>query len=237
MLTTDDATLEGTAIRSGSSSAALGFVGIVNEAIIESDEATITQTLVISVLANRHAWHNVSLPLDAKADGHVVPLDALAIINELNDPKTIDLQKRLPDARPAISVLPYFDVNNDGFCTPNDVLRIINFLNNGIGEGEGIDDKTQWVIPSGPMSLSAFGERFENFSSDRPTLVQLDTSDLLFRSTSQLSIPTISRAANAPFSVNVQQDRLGEVFDDLEDFLDDLATDVCETNRDRLSVT
>jgi hypothetical protein len=32
---------------------------------------------------------------------------------------------------------PYYDVNGDGFCSPNDVLRIINFLNDeSSAEGE-----------------------------------------------------------------------------------------------------
>ena len=75
-----------------------------------------TWTLSINVLANPRPWQNGASALDVNADGHVVPIDALSIINELNSPKVRDNTGRLPSARP--HTWPYYyDTNGDGFCT------------------------------------------------------------------------------------------------------------------------
>jgi hypothetical protein len=73
-------------------------------------------------------WQNQLNNLDVNGDDTVVPLDALLIINELNepefgDPETGELPAP-PDPLPA-----FFDVNGDGFVAPNDAILIINFLN------------------------------------------------------------------------------------------------------------
>jgi hypothetical protein len=97
----------------------------------------LTHTLEIPVLANPRPWQN-SEPEDTNADGQVVPLDALPLVNLLNNPALLlDPQGRLPAVRPASGPNSYYyDVNGDGFCTPNDVLRIVNLLNRRAGEGE-----------------------------------------------------------------------------------------------------
>ena len=102
-----------------------------------SPPESILRTLLIDVLVNSRAWRNVALPFDTNNDGTVVPLDALRIINELNDPKIIGPGGKLPDSRFIGSTLPYYDTNGDGFCTPvGDVLPIFNFLNSRSAEGE-----------------------------------------------------------------------------------------------------
>ncbi len=72
--------------------------------------------------------HNADEPTDVDGSGAVVPLDALLIINELNDPQFSDPV----DGRIVITPTPptrYPDVNQDGYITPIDALLVINRLN------------------------------------------------------------------------------------------------------------
>ncbi|MEZ6077962.1 MAG: dockerin type I domain-containing protein [Pirellulaceae bacterium] len=69
------------------------------------------------------AWHNASLPLDVNADQLVTPIDALIIINALNQLGSgalsqINLTQHF-----------YYDTNADDLLSPMDVLLIINWLN------------------------------------------------------------------------------------------------------------
>jgi len=97
---------------------------------------SITGRIAIDVLDNNRAWQNIDRPIDTNGDGIVVPLDALLIINELNNRTTPERFGQLPVFRRASSTLPYLDVNGDGLCTPIDAVLVINHLNRGAGEGE-----------------------------------------------------------------------------------------------------
>jgi hypothetical protein len=94
------------------------------------------KTIVLAVVANPFPWQNPTRAFDANRDGSITPLDALVLINQLNDPTILAANGRLPTARPENSSLNFFDPSGDGFCTSNDVLRIVNFLNNQLGEAE-----------------------------------------------------------------------------------------------------
>ncbi|MDP2913628.1 MAG: dockerin type I domain-containing protein [Candidatus Omnitrophota bacterium] len=61
--------------------------------------------------------------LDVNRDGFVTPIDALIVINFINERGT-----GVPDG--------VVDVNEDGFVTPIDVLQIINYFNNRPAAGE-----------------------------------------------------------------------------------------------------
>ncbi|MGE0758627.1 MAG: GEVED domain-containing protein [Pirellulaceae bacterium] len=84
----------------------------------------------IQVLGN--PWRNPNLGMDVDNSGHVVPLDALIIINELNR----NGPHALPNP-PTSPVPPYLDANGDTFVTALDVLAVVNYLNSVAGEGEG----------------------------------------------------------------------------------------------------
>lgn len=80
-------------------------------------------------------------PLDVDRDGLITPLDALLVINELNQfgaRKTDD-----PIHPPRYPV----DVNNDGFVAPIDVLLIINHLNDASASptAAAITTPTNWL--------------------------------------------------------------------------------------------
>jgi Dockerin type I domain len=64
--------------------------------------------------------HNFVMPHDVNDDGNVSAIDALAIINKLND-DSFDLQ--------TISDLSKPDVNDDSILSPLDALHVINLIN------------------------------------------------------------------------------------------------------------
>lgn len=72
--------------------------------------------------------HNTFDPVDVNDDGECAPLDALIVINYLND----------SDGTPSSD---FIDVNDDGSVAPIDALMVINFLNRGslgiAGSAEG----------------------------------------------------------------------------------------------------
>lgn len=73
-------------------------------------------------------WHNNECPLDVNGDRTVTPLDALAVINDLNQNGSRQLTDFTSQPFPPP---PFLDVNADGSVTANDVLLIMNALNGG----------------------------------------------------------------------------------------------------------
>ena len=81
-----------------------------------------------------NAWHNSTNPYDVNGSGDVTPLDALIIVNYLNEHPGAPL---LPNA--VAVVPPFYDVSGDNLCTPQDALLVINWLKHqreGSPEGE-----------------------------------------------------------------------------------------------------
>ncbi len=80
------------------------------------------------------AWHNADVPQDVDNSGEVVSLDALQVINEMTrlmsgtGAYAINDDGLLPTSRP--SDAPFLDVNDDGYVSPIDALRVINLINN-----------------------------------------------------------------------------------------------------------
>lgn len=73
--------------------------------------------------------HNSESPADVDADGQIAPLDALLVINVLNDGEQTQ-QANSGGGEGESSGFPHFtDVNNDAFTSPIDALLIINALN------------------------------------------------------------------------------------------------------------
>ena len=102
----------------------------------------LTQTPLTLRMIGPHDWSNPIHPLDVNASNSIEPLDALIIINELNDPQFHNAGGSLVSA-PGLAVFPdfFYDANPDGFVVPLDALVIINFINNLVGsEGEANDE-------------------------------------------------------------------------------------------------
>ncbi len=82
-------------------------------------------------------WHNGSNPRDVDDDQSVTPLDALRIIDQINQ----------HGSRQGEGVGEIFcDVDNDGSISPLDALSVINWLNSKSGgEAEGVGDRSDWA--------------------------------------------------------------------------------------------
>jgi len=94
-----------------------------------------------------HPWQNPQEPLDVNDDGHVVPLDALVLINEINANQSRVLA--VPPAPPNVAYY-FLDPNGDDRLTPIDVLVVINHLNaqaaSAAAEGEAAAGYAGWLF-------------------------------------------------------------------------------------------
>lgn len=120
------------------------------------DDSYQVKLLIGSRLSDRDfglsIWQNPRNIRDVNDDGRVAPMDALIIINELNDPQvshptTGKLGNRL------VVGLPYFDVNGDGFVSSIDVLNIMNSLNAASAESESMINEEAASSQYEPMPL------------------------------------------------------------------------------------
>ncbi|MFN3193779.1 MAG: dockerin type I domain-containing protein [Aureliella sp.] len=96
---------------------------------------------VIGGLEENTGWHNAGFNMDTNGDQFASALDALLVINFLNQ----NSGQPLDGGRPRGEA--FVDINNDGFASPLDALFVINFLNNSEGEGESKDSQN-WESPS-----------------------------------------------------------------------------------------
>jgi hypothetical protein len=78
-------------------------------------------TIIDADVATPLRWQNPANPLDVNNNTSTDPLDALIVINELNQ----NGSHKLPDVT---NPPPFFDVNGDDFVTPLDALAVINNL-------------------------------------------------------------------------------------------------------------
>lgn len=105
--------------------------------------ASFTKTFAVTVTEATVKFQNPLNTNDVNGDGFVSPIDALIVINFLNDGNST-LPTELGD--PPI----FFDVSGDNAVSPIDALIVINFLNDASSSGEGEAD----VSPSrGSASL------------------------------------------------------------------------------------
>lgn len=104
-----------------------------------------SETFIIQVLENELDFHNADFPEDVDGSGEVSALDALIIINYLNDFGTGPIGEGDPDRG--------YDVNGDGEVSPLDALLVINELNaQGGGTGSVGNEPNGENIPEGePM--------------------------------------------------------------------------------------
>ena len=75
-------------------------------------------------------WYNKEIPLDTNGDGVVSPIDALVVINAIND----GLVGVLPTGYVVNQIGPIvdqymIDTNGDGHVSPIDALRVIEHIN------------------------------------------------------------------------------------------------------------
>lgn len=95
-------------------------------------------------------WTNPFNSEDINNDGIISPLDALLVINYLNENGV----RELPVPSESESPPPYWDSSGDGWVTSLDALRVINFLNaQAAAEGESMEGALAASVPM--ISLSS----------------------------------------------------------------------------------
>ncbi len=82
-------------------------------------------------------WQNLANPLDVTGDGHVEAADVQRMFEELNSPTFHQRIGRRLSPVPDDGAPCFLDVNGDGYCTPLDVLLVINHLNAQAVQPEG----------------------------------------------------------------------------------------------------
>jgi subtilisin-like proprotein convertase family protein len=126
------------------------------------DDNQVTSNVGTVAITFYSAFQNQADPMDVDFDGVVTPLDALAIVNDINANHSRKLPLNVPDANPAI------DVDGDGFEGPLDVLLLVNRLNNPSGpSGEGEAPVVESVAKQGAENTMAVDLFFaEAYGSD-----------------------------------------------------------------------
>ena len=144
--------------------------------------------------------------LDTNGDGAVTPIDALGVINQLNEfgssavaeGETTGLDRS-------------FDVNRDSFVSPLDALEIINYLNEqalDMGEGEGIE-----IVEQSTIDTTVAGNEITSTEA-----VQADVIDEFLR--------VRENEIGLSYFTGGSQDVVEEDSSDLESTIDELADDV-----------
>ncbi len=106
----------------------------VSDGVVTTEAQRVTIEMVTEYL-----WFNGASPGDVNDDGHLVPMDALAVINRLNAGEGGDL----PMDRPQGLQAPFWDASRDNKFSPIDALVVINELNNSM-EGEQAAEGEFW---------------------------------------------------------------------------------------------
>ncbi len=74
-------------------------------------------------MAGMPGFHNTSMPLDVDNDLQISPLDALVVINQINNGSGVEGEAATDKP------VTFCDVDADGFVSPLDVLAVVNELN------------------------------------------------------------------------------------------------------------
>ena len=107
--------------------------------------------------------------LDVNSDGWVSPLDALLVINELNDS-----QRDMVAVNGSATYL--LDVNANGYLSPRNALLIINFLNQPRGaEGEYSRDT---AVPQNRVDTGVPNRFLSDTHASLSELIQTETSNI-----------------------------------------------------------
>ncbi len=130
-----------------------GFAGDVTLSYVVKDNVgTVSNVARVSIRVLNSKWQNPVQSLDVNADGRITPIDALLVINYLNDPTK---DRFLPNT--GLVPPPYLDTDGNERVSPNDALLVVNYLNErsagGGGEGEGSDGMSYYAMMVTPQQM------------------------------------------------------------------------------------
>ncbi len=104
----------------------VGFDSFEYSVLDEDGLASNVARVEIEVIAEAaRSWQHPTVVNDVNNDGHVSPIDALLVLNDLNAFGA----RTLPVPSSEFEPPPYLDVNGDQFVSPVDALLIFNELN------------------------------------------------------------------------------------------------------------
>ncbi len=132
---------------------ATNFVGLATLSyVVKDNTGSVSNVAEVIIRVQRSKWQNPRMPLDVNADTFISPLDALLIINKLNDPT---FERNLPLSN--FVAPPYLDTSGDELVSPLDALLVINYLNatrlGGGGEGEANLSATTYAMMVTPQQM------------------------------------------------------------------------------------
>jgi hypothetical protein len=182
---------------------------IVPVTAVDAGGLSYTEQIAIVVIAHPFPWQNEANTNDANADGSVSPVDALVIINYINEHGSGELP-----VPPPTNIVFFLDTNGDGSVSPVDVLIVINLLNATPVAGEG-----EFYLP--PLPIQPTSSIALSASSANPTQGVLSSS-----STSRETLPYVMRDAaqdDRQFSDATEHARNLERID-MEELIDELLT-------------
>jgi hypothetical protein len=100
-----------------------GYVDVTLTAVSLRNGTVLTKSTRIHIVKDATPYHNDQDPADVDGNGMITPIDALVIVNYINNhgPGVIKPEGEGP--------VPNLDVDGDGMVTPIDILIIINIIN------------------------------------------------------------------------------------------------------------
>jgi VCBS repeat-containing protein len=185
--------------------------------IVDADGRQGIGTVVVTVHGiSDPPYHNAANPPDVSGDDGVSPLDALLVINLVNNYGT----GAIPPATPLDL---YVDVNADGLLTAGDALGVINYLNAATAAGEGEATLGQDAMRNVSPTLPA-----ASHPVDRVSVMSRETSNALPAMTEDESYRPDDSARVLPAVVADEADMLFDRLDADYPGVDDALTDILQ---------
>lgn len=117
-------------------------------------ETVPTTADTFTAVSTSNLWQNPVNAFDVNDDGFASPIDALLVINELNQKGSRKLSAT-DDPFP-----PYIDPSGDNFVSPIDALLVVNWLNFPRGNGEVIETDSDGAHDNPELLLNAVDQSF-----------------------------------------------------------------------------
>jgi hypothetical protein len=161
--------------------------------VVRDDVGTTSNVARVTVRVLNSRWQNPAFNLDVNNDGSISPVDALIIINYLNDPNK---DRFLPTS--GVVPPPFLDVDGNERVSSNDALLVINYLNarssGGGGEGEAAGGFNYAMLVTPQQMLDTVGAAVVR---EVERLLAQMREDALAEATGAIAAPATARAAGS----------------------------------------
>ncbi len=164
--------------------------------------------IAIVVFAHPLPWQNEDKHADTNADKSISPLDALIIVNYLNEfgPRTLPVP-------PPTSIVFFYDTNGDGQVSPIDVLIVVNLLN--LPQTNTEAESTAWLVTGASSVTPSTNSTSSLATFQRRSSRELSPVEAYFHS-------VVDRASlvkdEHPLLASTRRAELDDLLDDLAEF-------------------